>query len=232
MAEIELDRRQAAAGRLPRVCVYCGARADGYRTKLFYGTAPYKRFLFHRPRVALPVCAAHRGFTLRRSLLLVPPLVLFIAALALVSALSGKGGVAEALAPLVPLRGVFIALALLLFGLLLGTILFVFYGDVRCKRLTTRTITLANVSEAFVDACTGAVDELETVEEVPTVLPADAPPRPRRRRPVETPEEDEEPPPAAIPWVWIVLGLVVALSCLGCGGAVVLVVWLFRGRRR
>ena len=44
MAEIELNRHEAADGDLPPVCAYCGAPAGGYRTKVFRGTTPFTRF--------------------------------------------------------------------------------------------------------------------------------------------------------------------------------------------
>lgn len=65
MAEIELNRREAANGELPPVCIYCGVPAIAYRRKIFSGTTLFTRFWFHRPRAVLPVCARHRLYSLR-----------------------------------------------------------------------------------------------------------------------------------------------------------------------
>src|SRR2546429_3652 len=132
MAEIELSRREAADGELPPVCIYCGTPATAYRKKIFSGTSPFTRFWFHRPRAALPVCARHKPYSLRRSLLLLPVLAAFLAGLALLAQLTGKGLVPEPLAALVPFKGVLVGLVFVLFFALLGTILFVFYTDIRC----------------------------------------------------------------------------------------------------
>jgi hypothetical protein len=220
MAEIELNRREAADGDLPPVCAYCGALADGYRTKVFRGTTPFtrfSRFWSYCPRVALPVCARHRPYTLRRNLLLFPALAALLAGLALLAAVTRGGPLPGPLASLRPYTGVLTGLVVALFFALVGLRVFLFYTDIRCTDLTTVTITLANVSDRFVEACHGG-DEPLVAEALPAYGPV--PGRRRARRGGDPPRR------RGSGWLWVVLGagtFCAGLCCLGGGGGLVLV---------
>ena len=220
MAEIELDRREAADGDLPPVCVYCGAPAGGYRTKVFRGTTPFtrfSRFWYRCPRVALPVCGRHRPFTLRRNLLLFPALAAFLAGLALLAAVSRGGPLPGPLASLQSYTGVLTGLVIALFLALVGLRIILFYTDIRCTDLSTVTITLANVSDRFVAACHGGEEPL-IAEALPAYGPA--PGRRRARRGADPPRR------RGSGWLWVVLGagtVFAGLGCLVCSGGLVLV---------
>jgi hypothetical protein len=220
MAEIELDRREVADGELPPVCIYCGAPATSYRTKVFRGTTPFtrfSRFWSYCPRAALPVCARHRSYTLRRNLLLFPALAAFLAGLALLAAVARKGPVPEPLASLQPYTGLLVGLVIGLFLALVGLRVFLFYTDIRCTDLTTTTISLANVSEQFVAACHFG-DEAPVVE----ALPADGSAPPGRRTGRRAAEPPRRPGSGAL---WIALGVGTAFAALCClvGGGLALV---------
>jgi hypothetical protein len=216
MAEIELDRRDAADGELPPVCIYCGAPAVAYRTKVFRGTTPltrFSRFWSYLPRAALPVCARHRSYTLRRNLLLFPALAAFLGGLALLAAVHRAGPGPGPLASLQPYTALLVALVVALFFAMVGLRFFLFYTDIRCADLTTTTITLANVSDRFVEACNG--DEPLIAEVVPEHGPAPPAGRRRARRIAEPPRR------AGSGGLWVGLGagaVVAVLGCLVCGG--------------
>src|ERR1700679_2441769 len=70
MATVTLDRHEAETSDLPRVCLYCGRRADRAVRRKFswcpaWTISPIIRMLMTKSMyVGVPVCVGHAGFQL------------------------------------------------------------------------------------------------------------------------------------------------------------------------
>src|SRR5262245_30106092 len=198
MATLFLHHHETHEGRLPRVCVRCGAPATLTRSQGFFWKPWYYWLigffgwvLYRHTRVAVPLCAAHRAHWTWRWAVPLVLLVLIAAAGAFTFMgldLSLGADQAKALAGWVygPALGL-AAFVLLLYQVFRLT-------GIRATRIDRDGITLTGLSEAFV----AAVNQQRTAEGVPrraTALagPAIATSRRREQVPAVLPVAEDEP---------------------------------------
>lgn len=153
MAIVELNRKVAAAGELPAVCVHCGAPAVVYRRRSFSGRTPITftaglGFL----RARLPVCERHRYYTWMRMGALLGLVAVWATLLFTVGSLDNKPNTPAFLAPLAPWRGALILACVASMGAIIVARFVTFYTDVRLYGASWDTMWLTGVSDAFADA--------------------------------------------------------------------------------
>jgi hypothetical protein len=203
MASVRLTRGEAR-GRLPSVCIVCGQTATGFKSKqmswhpswvyilLLLGLLPFiivALCVQKRMRVEAPFCARHQNHWLSRTLIIVFSLVAIIivgvgASMLMAGQRAGPNDATGAIC--------FGVIALGIAWLVLVAVLSM--TAVRAEEITENSITLAGVSDEFVNA----LEESEADED-------DDEPRPRRQRPPPPYLDDEEddrprrrpPPPDA-----------------------------------
>jgi hypothetical protein len=207
MPVVRLHRCEAEDGDLPAVCMCCGAPARFTQSKVFkwhppwvlalalVGLLPYAIvaiILTKRMRVWAPLCDRHQGHWFWRGVYswggLIVLIVLGIGAIMLMTAdqrprRGGAGG--EELGGLA-------CVGVVVLGLVWAVGLSVAQGTgIRPTEITDRSISLAGVSERFIDALAedreAAAEEDEYEEDE---YEDDRPRRPRRRPPPRA-EEDE-----------------------------------------
>jgi len=158
MAQVTLGRLEAEEGALPPVCLCCGKPAALYRVHRFGWQPVYSYlallltiwpFLFltlltrRRMRVLAPWCPAHRRYGGVRRMVLPPVLAILTAVLVLTTAWAAAatgrplGGMQQLVASW---TGGFLLLSVLLIARL---------RTVRAVEITTESITLTGVAEAF-----------------------------------------------------------------------------------
>jgi hypothetical protein len=182
MATVRLGRYELEEYDLPRVCMYCGARATHYKSRRFQWFPPWAwlvlgwlgAMIFMKScTMPAPLCEKHKwhwgGRTAVILLSLLGLIVVVLAGVALGSALD--------LDPAV----VFLPILVLFVGwLVLAVVLSA--TQIRPTEITDKSITLRGVSEDFVEA-------LEEARR------GDDEDRPRRRRARDEDEDDEDDRP-------------------------------------
>jgi hypothetical protein len=154
MALVELNRDDAKRGRLPDVCVYCGAPATCCRRRVFTGRTPITVIAGRGiPQARLPTCDRHRSHSLKRRLVQVVFACLLLGLAIVLSLLDARGGTPAWLAGLKQYRGALIVSTLTVFVILIVVRFVAFYSDVRLARVGWTTFVLTGVSEAFARAC-------------------------------------------------------------------------------
>jgi len=210
---VRLTRREARDGRLPRVCLVCGARASGCKSKVMSWHPPWVYILLlagvlpfpivalvmqKRMRVEAPLCRRHQNHWLVRTLTIVLSLVGgIVIGCGLLMFASQRAGRADN-------TGLICIGIALLGGLWLLLVAILSLTAVRPQEITDDSITLTGVSDEFIDAME-EFDEDEIDDE-------DDDDRPRRRRRPPSPryegdDAEEErprrprrpPPPAGEP---------------------------------
>lgn len=162
MAEIRLDLEEADGG-LPDICMCCGEEATVTKTKKMSWCPPWVGFLIlvawpvwlvvmlimtKRATLQAPLCEQHKGHWFNRNLIVIGSLFL----------LGGLGALIFVLAVIIPPRGAddygpFACLgAVLLFIVWIVILVVVQNTAIRPKEITDHEITLAGVSDAFVEA--------------------------------------------------------------------------------
>jgi hypothetical protein len=197
MARVRLGRYEAEEGRLPPVCMCCGAPADLTKAKLFnwhpgwvyalilVGLLPFlivALVLTKRMRVRAPVCAAHTYYWTWRSLFVLGgflALVLVgIAAIVLMASTEGRQQ-AHNMAGLFCVGVAVLGLVWLVAAAVIQNL------TIRPVEITDRDITLIKVSREFADALQEARQRRRRDED-------EDDDRPRRRSRYDEEEEDDE----------------------------------------
>ena len=163
MARVRLGRYEAEEGRLPPVCMRCGADADGYRRKqfswhpewvyalIFVGLVPFivvALVLTKRMRVRAPLCRAHTGHWLWRTWFTLGSFFVVVVVEVALGFLSAE------LSRRPDLRGAdgWVCAGMALLGLVWLVVVAVVQSTaIRAAEITDRDITLTGVSPAFAD---------------------------------------------------------------------------------
>ena len=166
MAEIRLGRAEVEKGRLPKVCMVCGARSSVKRKRVFKWSQPWTMLvgglilasiMAKRMTVQAPFCQEHRNHWLMRTLVsifgfigvvVVSGALLFVAAVK-----SGARGQDEKL--------MLIALGFggVLFVVWLLAVIVLQQSCVRMKEVAENSITLIGVNKSFISALRDLRDE-------------------------------------------------------------------------
>jgi hypothetical protein len=244
MAEIRLNRTEAVDDHLPMVCMYCDHKATVRRTKRFWRSTQAPIFLpgvvVRRGEwvaVDIPFCNRHRNLYFRPlwmmlggmgGLFVLGFLVFGLIALGMFggfAAAAGTNNAAAGAAVAVPamLGGAFLILAALI-GLTVG-VLVVNFRLIRAIHIDDRTITLCNVSDAFVAAMQRRRDAFQDVDAGDYWKDrARQPLRPTRD--VEDLEQVDDDSPTALPampassnvsWYGLVAVIFLCLFAVPCG---------------
>ena len=158
MARIKLDYTAAYHGKLPPVCMKCGAEATEYRTKMFSLSPlgvpviilPFMIYFPGRMWLRGPFCHAHKNYWRWR--------MIFISAALLAGVAVVIGGIALITGATPRARGPFSPAGLFCLGLLaalVGSAAWIVrlqHAGIRLASHTKTTMTLAGVSDAFVEA--------------------------------------------------------------------------------
>jgi hypothetical protein len=196
MARIRLGRYEVEEYELPRVCARCGKKAVAFPKKSFAWHPPWvivfvfvgllvyvvlALVLTKRMTVPLPLCERHRSYWRNRALFLYGGLLavvlLGIVGLVAASVLDDRGDNHAMGAVCFIVGGIFV--------LWLFPAAIVSASGIRPQEITDRSITLAGLSEDFVDTVR---EERRGDEE------EDDRPRRRRSRRDEEEDEDDQPP--------------------------------------
>jgi hypothetical protein len=165
MAQIRLYRSEVKEGRLPRICMRCGAEADAERRRdltwyppwvnllVLIGVLPaaiVAMILTKRMTVYAPVCANHKNHWLVRSLIiyggLVGIILLALGAVFVLAMADQGGGRGQPV-----LTGIVCGGSVLLLIVWLVVVAIAQSTAIRPKEITDKTITLTGVSEEFVN---------------------------------------------------------------------------------
>jgi hypothetical protein len=164
MPKVRLRRYEAEDGRLPRVCMCCGAPSDVEKIKTFSWTPPWVGFLIllsilpyiivalvltQRCRARVPLCNQHSNHwswrVLATLLSFFAIIVVGVGAVVLMSAAAGKqGGDTLGMLSCFGSIGLFVAWLIVLYVIQQTAI--------RPTEITERSITLTHVSEDFIRA--------------------------------------------------------------------------------
>lgn len=183
MAEIRLGRAEVERGRLPKVCMVCGARASVKRKKAFKWYPPWAwwvggiilaSIMSKSMRINAPLCHEHRNHWLMRTLLIILGFVGVVAlgatCLFIAAAKSGANGGNDK--PIAIAGG----LTVILFVAWIILLVVLQQTAIRAKEITDRSMTLIGVNKKFISALRELREERrsETAEARPSA----------RRRPV------------------------------------------------